>query len=89
MVRPLKKKTMTLNDLQLRTLDVIRKVRFQFNRAAHEDGMSDSEFIEKFVDPLIEVIYQDRQVLKMHKKRTAEEALKRFSDNRLELGKDS
>ena len=32
-------------------------------------GMSDGEFVEKFVDPLIEDIYSDRQVLAMHRKR--------------------
>lgn len=64
-VKPLKKKTMTLSQLQLRTLDVLRKVRFQFNRAAHDEGMSDSEFIEDVLEPLETDIYQDRQVLKM------------------------
>jgi hypothetical protein len=65
-VRPLKSRTMTLNELQLQTLDVLRKVKFQFGRKAHEDGMSDSEFVEHVVDPLSEKIYADRQVLKMH-----------------------
>lgn len=64
-VQPLKKKTMTLSELQLRTLDVLRKVRFQFNRAAHEDGMSDAEFLDAVLEPLETDIYQDRKVLKM------------------------
>lgn len=67
-VKPLTKRTMTLNDLQLRTLDVIRKVRFQLGRAAHENGMSDDEFIEEVLEPLETDIYQDRQMLKMIKK---------------------
>lgn len=66
-VPPLKKKTMTLYQLQMRTLSVLRKVRFQFNRAAHEDGMSDSEFIESVLEPLETDIYQDRQMLKMRR----------------------
>lgn len=65
MVEPLKKRTMTLRQLQLRTLDVLRKVRFQLGRQAHEDGMSDSEFIESVLDPLETDIYQDRQIIKM------------------------
>ena len=64
-VKPLKSKTMTLNELQLRTLNFLRLVRFQFNRQAHEEGMSDGEFIEQVLDPLETTIYQDRQVLKM------------------------
>jgi hypothetical protein len=63
-VRPLKKKTMTLSQLQLRTLDVLRKVRFQFRRQGFEDGMSDSEFIDKVLEPFATDIYQDRQILK-------------------------
>jgi len=56
---------MTLNDLQLRTLDVLRKVKFQLGRAAHEAGMSDAEFIDEVIDPFSTDIYQDRHVLKM------------------------
>lgn len=68
-VEPLKSRTMTLNELQLRTMDVLRKVKFQLHRAAHQDGMSDGEFIDQVVDPLIEEIYQDRDVLRMHRAR--------------------
>lgn len=67
-VEPLRKKTMTLNELQLRTLDVLRRVKFQFNRQAHEEGMSDAEFVDQVIDPLATDIYQDRQVLKMYAK---------------------
>ncbi len=69
MVEPLKKRTMTLSQLQMRTLDVLRKVRFQLGRAAHENGMSDAEFIEEVLEPLATDIYQDRQVLKMLKRK--------------------
>lgn len=67
-VRPLKKKTMTLSELQLRTLDVLRHVRFQLQRQAHEPGLSDDEFLDEFVTSLETDIYQDRHVLKMHRK---------------------
>lgn len=68
-VEPLRKKTMTLNELQMKTLDVLRKVRFQFNRSAHEDGMSDTEFLDQIIDPFETEIHQDRQMLKMLRKR--------------------
>lgn len=64
-VRPLRKRTMTLSKLQMRTLDMIRMVRFQLRRAAHEDGLSDEEFIESTLEPFEHEIYADRQVLKM------------------------
>lgn len=64
-VKPLKKRTMTLNQLQLRTLDVLRQVRFQLGRQGFEDGMSDNEFISKILEPIETDIYQDRQVLRM------------------------
>lgn len=69
-VEPLKKRCMTLSQLQLRTLDVLRRVRFQFQRAAHEPGMTDAEFIEEFIEPLESDIYQDRQMSKMARIRT-------------------
>ena len=68
MAEPLRKRTMTLGQLQLRTLDVLRKVRFQFGRQAHDQGMSDGEFIDEIIAPLETDIYQDRQILKMKKK---------------------
>lgn len=68
-VRPLTKRTMTLHELQMRTLDVLRKTRFQLRRQGHEGGMSDEEFIEQVVESLETDIYQDRQVLKMARDR--------------------
>lgn len=68
MVRPLKKKTMTLSQLQLETLNVLRKVRFQLNRQAHEEGMSDNEFLDEVVDPLENAILQDREIIKMQRR---------------------
>jgi hypothetical protein len=72
MPEPLRKKTMTLSQLQMRTLDVIRKVRFQLKRQAHDEGMSDSEFEEEFLDTLETEIYQDRAMLKMIREQTKE-----------------
>lgn len=68
MVKPLKRKTLTLNELQLETLNTIRLVRFQLGRQAHEDGMSDAEFDERVLAPLETRIVQDRSVLKMARK---------------------
>lgn len=73
-VRPLQKKTMTLHQLQVRTLDVLRLAKFQFRRQGYEDGMSDEEFIDKVLEPLETDIYQDRQMLKMLRKQRADTA---------------
>jgi hypothetical protein len=67
-VIPLKKKTMTLNELQLRTLDAIRLTKFQFKRQAYQEGMTDEEFIDQVLEPLATDIYQDRQMVKILKK---------------------
>ncbi len=67
-VKPLKKRTMTLDKLQLQTLNVIRRARFQLSRPAHENNMSDAEFIEQVLEPLETDIHQDRQILKMARK---------------------
>ena len=69
MVKPLRKRTMTLNQLQMQTLDLIRKLRFQLNRKACDDGMSDNEFLEQIVDPLETAIYQDREISKMRRRK--------------------
>jgi hypothetical protein len=73
-VTPLRSRTMTLSQLQMEVLDVLRKVKFQFRRQAHEDGMSDAEFIEQVIDQLATKIYQDRQVLKMHRRNKQKDA---------------
>lgn len=66
-VEPLKSRTMTLNELQLATLDLIRKVRFQLNHNPFEEGMSDKEFDSEILCDLETVIIQDRQIIKMHR----------------------
>ncbi len=68
MVEPLRARTMGLSELQLATLDLIRKARFQFNRAAWEEGMSDEEFLEQIAAPLETRILQDRVVIRMRRR---------------------
>lgn len=63
-VKPLQRRTMRLQDLQCETLDLIRLIRLQLNRAAHDDGMSDLEFLDLIVDPLETRIRQDREISK-------------------------
>jgi hypothetical protein len=65
MVKPLKARTMSLSDLQLKTLDLIRKVRRQFTHQGYEAGMSDQEFTEAVLNPLEHSIRADRHVLRM------------------------
>lgn len=67
-VRPLRATTMTLGELQLQTLDLMRRVRFQLQHAPHEDGMNDVEFMEKVLSPFEFKIYADREILKMKRK---------------------
>ena len=64
MVEPLRARTMGLSTLQLETLDLCRKTRFQLGRQAHEDGMSDEEFLREIVESLEQRIYADRVVLR-------------------------
>lgn len=66
-VKPLTKSTMTLSQLQNRTLEVLRKVRRQFNKKHYQEGLSDDEFFEEVVEPLIADICQDKEILKMAK----------------------
>jgi hypothetical protein len=56
---------MTLSTLQMQTLDLIRKLRFQLQRSPHEIGLNDTEFLEQIVQPLENKIYHDRAVLRM------------------------
>lgn len=68
-VRPLKKRTMTLDELQRRTLDVLDRTRDQFYRPGWQDGKSDDEFVRDVVQKLIIDIKQDRAILKAKAKR--------------------
>ena len=67
-VEPLRKRTMTISELQAKTLKVLRQMRRQLNRRAHEEGMSDREFMDQVLAPLEHEIRQDREVLKMNRK---------------------
>lgn len=63
-VKPLQKRTMTLDELQTRVIKLLKKVRKQFYRQAYEGGLSDAEFIEQWIYPLETEIDQDRQALR-------------------------
>ena len=52
MVKPLRARTMTLDELRQRTLDLIKATRKQFRRHSWQDGMSDEEFIDKVLGQL-------------------------------------
>ena len=67
-VKPLRARIHTLGQLQLATLDLIRKVRFQFQRSPHDQGMSDTKFLEQIVQPLEDKIYADRAMARMLRK---------------------
>jgi len=62
-VKPLQSRTMTLSQLQLKTLDLIRQMKFQLNRASWEDGRSDREFIDDVLREFEGEILNDRFVL--------------------------
>ena len=74
-VRPLRAKTMTLDDLQRQILLVLRMVRQQFNRPAWKEGMTDSEFLDRVVGRLETVIKQDRMVSKINSSKEKKHAL--------------
>lgn len=62
---PLQSRTMTLEELQQRTLDVLAKVRKQFFRNPYEEGLSDWEFLDEVVSPLEIEIRQDQMMQKI------------------------
>lgn len=64
-LKPLTKRTMTLDELQRRALKVLRLTYKQFRRMPHEGGMSDEEFIEKVLVPLEIDIRQDREMIEI------------------------
>lgn len=71
-VEPLKAKTMTLEELQLRTIDLIKQVRKQLKRAHFEEGMTDNDFMRNVLEPFEHDIKTDRYVIR--KRREAEES---------------
>jgi hypothetical protein len=62
LVEPLKSRAMTLGELQMATLRLIRRVRKHLNRKAHAEGMTDDEFKADVLDSLETVIQQDRSM---------------------------
>lgn len=63
-VEPLKKRTMTLPELQKRTVKVLKMIRTHLedaNTSPHTDG----EIIDDLIEPLLTDIRQDRAMLKM------------------------
>lgn len=71
MVEPLKSHVMTLDELQRATLKFCKQVRKQLRKSPHEEGLTDSEFIDEVLEPLETTIHQDREMLKIIK--TAEQ----------------
>ena len=63
-VKPLKSRTLPLDELQMKTLDLIRKLRLQLIAAPWETGMNDQEFLDQIVKPLEDKIHADRELLK-------------------------
>lgn len=68
-VEPLKQRTMTLDQLQHRTIEVLRLMVKQLGKAPYEDGLSDNEFIAQIIDPFDADIRTDRYILKMENQR--------------------
>lgn len=58
-VKPLRGKTMGLDALRVRVLDVLKKTRDQLHKTPYEDGLTDEEFIEQVLDTLEIEITQD------------------------------
>ena len=61
---PLQRKTMTLEELRHETLKVLKQVRKQFNRQHYQEGMTDTEFVDKVVGSFEHDIKADIAVLK-------------------------
>ncbi len=69
MVEPLRARTMTLDDLQVRTLKFLKLCRRQLQKMPHEAGLTDVEFIEQHLNQFRNDILQDRTMLKMSAQR--------------------
>lgn len=64
-VKPLRRRTLNLDQMHYKTLKLIRETRKQLRRMPHEPGMNDEEFIREILNPLQEQIEADREILKM------------------------
>lgn len=63
MIEPLRKRTMTLSQLQRRTLKVLREIRKHLNTPGAIAELSDQELINDVIEPLISDIQTDRIIL--------------------------
>lgn len=63
MVTPLRRRTMTLEQLQKKTLQLIKRVHKHLNTPTHVSGVTDGEFLEKACYPLESRISEDRMIL--------------------------
>lgn len=73
-VKPLTKRTMTLNELQKRTTKVLKACIEHLRVPTHLSGVTDEEFIDAMIGPLVSDIWTDRQMLKMLAKPTEPDA---------------
>ena len=64
-IQPLRKKTMTLNDVQERTIKLIKAVRKHLSTPTHVSGVTDTEFDDKFLCTLETEIRNDIEYRKM------------------------
>lgn len=64
-VEPLKRRTMTLDELQQRTIKAIRQMQKQLKRKHYHGGMTDDEFSDQVLNALANDILMDREILKM------------------------
>jgi hypothetical protein len=64
-VKPLTKRTMTLEELQLKTLELIIKCEKHLERMPYEEGLSDDEFIDQVLNKFQEDIVCDMSVAQM------------------------
>lgn len=64
-VKPLKKRTMALDELQRRTINVLKKCRKRLRTPPYAVESTDEEFIYDVIESLIIDIQQDRQMLKI------------------------
>src|SRR5262245_53111554 len=67
--QPLRARTIALCELQTRTLNVSRFVKFQLRKPQYAGGKTAEEFIEDIIDPFAFDIHADRGGRRMHRKR--------------------
>lgn len=63
MIEPLRRRTMTLDQLQKKTLQLIKRVHKHLNTPTHISGVTDAEFLEKACYGLETRIKEDRMIL--------------------------